>query len=289
MKKIKIGITGSTGFIGQHLVNYLEKSGYIIDTFEEHKFNFFHQYDIEQFIKDKDVIIHLAAVIIGNNEEMNFNISSTYNLLNAIAKLKTKKKVKFVYFSTTQVYGYSEKRIVYTEESKIKPVNYHSLTKFVCEQMVLNYENIVPIVLRLTNVYGIGARPNYNSALATFVYNIFNDLPITLNNFGKQKRNYIYVKDLCFIIDKILRLNFYGLLNICSDETISIKKLVEALYKLYGKKPLITYKTISETINNATISNIKLRKLIPNLKFTKLKEGLKEYVEEYRRSTDNKT
>jgi UDP-2-acetamido-2,6-beta-L-arabino-hexul-4-ose reductase len=38
------------------------------------------------------------------------------------------------------------------------------------------------LVYRFTNLFGKWCRPNYNSAVATFCYNVANDLPITVND-----------------------------------------------------------------------------------------------------------
>ena len=155
----------------------------------------------------------------------------------------------------------------------------------------MNAANIKPIILRSSNVYGFGSRPNYNSAIATFIENLYNNKKIILNNKGYQKRNFIYIKDVCRIIDIIiLSKNIKtGIYNLTSDETIRICDALKYIEKLLDKKVDMEYKSIPEKINQAIIQNEKLLKNFYNIKFTKFKEGIKEYIDEYRKSKSNKT
>jgi UDP-2-acetamido-2,6-beta-L-arabino-hexul-4-ose reductase len=55
----------------------------------------------------------------------------------------------------------------------------------------------VPVhVCRLVNVFGKWARPNYNSAVATFCHNVARGLPITINNPDSPVQ-LVYVDDVC--------------------------------------------------------------------------------------------
>ena len=285
---LNVGITGADGFIGGNLVESLKLNKKIkIKVFDE---NFTKLKDIntvKNFAANLDVVIHLAGAVIGTDEAMNFNIYSAYNL---IKSFENKKKIIFIFFSTTQVYGYSSKKNLINESSKVNPVNYHSATKFLAEQLLLNSKNIYPVILRSSNVYGFGARPFYNSAVATFIENILNKNKIVLNNKGLQKRNFIYIKDVCKIIEKIiLTKNFSkGIYNLTSSESIRICDIVKYIEEFAGERADIGFKSIKENYNFSVIDNSKILKELSGFEFTEFKAGIKEYIDEYRKSRGNK-
>ena len=129
----KILITGGSGFIGTNFINYLDTKNkfkiYNIDKISSvstpEKFKKINNKKKYQFIKlnlinflnlkkcikkiKPDIIVHMAAEShvdrsIDNPEKFYFeNIKSTQNILNAIRLQKN--KMKFIYFSTDEVFG----------------------------------------------------------------------------------------------------------------------------------------------------------------------------------------
>ena len=84
----KIGITGSTGFIGQAVQKRLEKeSDFVVENFDKQKHSLFDPESLESFVEGKDVIIHLAGVNRGTNQELfQTNVLGTLSLLDAVVK-----------------------------------------------------------------------------------------------------------------------------------------------------------------------------------------------------------
>ena len=77
----KIGITGQSGFIGTHLYNHLiYKTNYNIVSFEDSFFD--HEIKLRSFVKNCDVIIHLAAKNRDNDPNLIYDIN--LNLVNFI-------------------------------------------------------------------------------------------------------------------------------------------------------------------------------------------------------------
>ncbi|HPG31481.1 MAG TPA: SDR family oxidoreductase [bacterium] len=285
---IRIGITGADGFIGGNLSEYLIlQDKFKIKKFDKDFYKLKRLNEVKKFTSDLDVIIHLAGSIIGSDDSMNFNIYSAYNLMKSCED--SKKNKMFIYLSTTQIYGYYSDKKIITEDYRINPPNYHCVTKFLAEQLLLNSDAINPVILRCSNVYGFGTRPFYNSAIATFIENIYNKKNITLNNKGLQKRSYIYIKDICRIIEKIILHEDFekGIYNLTSNETIRICDAVKYIEEFISEKANIDFKSIPEKVNRSIIDNRKILKKISGFSFTKFKEGLKEYISEYRKSKSN--
>ena len=212
--------------------------------------------------------------------------SGTYNLIQAIGN-NSCRRVRLIFSSTVQVYGYSESPIAFDEDAMLNPANFHAFTKSMTERTLLLYQDIIqPVILRLTNVYGYGCRPFYNSVMATFIHRIDRGESIVLNNEGKQKRDFLYVKDLCELIYQFIDRGDCArvIYNVATGRQVEIKELVELISTNLGRKATLEYRSIDEPVNRSVISNQRLLREIDSYAFTGLEEGLKEYIYEYKES-----
>ena len=157
----KIGITGQSGFVGNHLYNTLNVSeGFELITFDK---NYFEQEKkLANFVSKCDVIVHLAAM--NRHEDANViyntNVSLVHKLINACIETDSKPHILFsssLQESKDNLYGKSKK------EGKLAFQNwaekYHS--KFTS--------------INIPNVFGPFGKPNYNSVVATFCHKIARD------------------------------------------------------------------------------------------------------------------
>lgn len=156
--KIKVGITGQSGFIGSHLYNLLGLNPIIERiNFEDEYFE--NNDKLNEFVKKCDAIVHLAALNRHNDPEeiYNTNIELVKKLIFACENTQTKPHILFS--SSTQeekdnLYGKSKKegRELLNEWAKN---NKASFTGF-----------IIP------NVFGPFGNPYYNSFIATFCHQL---------------------------------------------------------------------------------------------------------------------
>ena len=87
---------------------------------------------------------------------------------------------------------------MFTSSSQVKKNNEYGKSKLAAEKYVLslkNQKNVSVHILRLPNVFGKWARPNYNSVVATFCYNIARDLPIKIDD-TKASIDMVYIDDV---------------------------------------------------------------------------------------------
>ncbi|MBN2197982.1 NAD-dependent epimerase/dehydratase family protein [Candidatus Wolfebacteria bacterium] len=185
---MKIGITGSQGFISKHIIDLLKnKNGISFSFFDLPKNNLLKPDEkLKKFVRNKDVIIHTAAINRGLDIEIIAgSIVASYNLISFI-----KKPTKLIFLSSTQ----AETETLYGQSKKLTEIMLKNFS---------NYYKIPVSIFRLTNVFGEGCRPFYNSAVATFCYQIANNKKISLYSHSKNKEiNLIYVKDVAKIIVK---------------------------------------------------------------------------------------
>ncbi len=125
--------------------------------------------ELSQLLKGIDFVLHLAGVNRPENpvDFDSANVCFTKRLIEAMAQLSMFPPVAFA--SSTQA----------TLD------NPYGRSKLAAENTLLQYSELfeAPVYLfRLTNVFGKWCRPNYNSAVATFCYNIVRNLPITIHD-----------------------------------------------------------------------------------------------------------
>lgn len=185
----KIGITGQNGFVGQHLYNTL---GLFPEEFERVDFQkeYFETPDtLDNFVKQCDVIVHLAAMNRHESQEVIYqtNVDLAQRLAASLERTGSKAHVHFSSSSQEErdnLYGKSKK-----EGREI-------LAKWAKENGGKFTGMIIP------NVFGPFGQPNYNSFIATFCHKLTHGETPTIDNDGEVKL--IYVNELIkTIIDEI--------------------------------------------------------------------------------------
>ncbi|UZD97172.1 NAD-dependent epimerase/dehydratase family protein [Pseudomonas corrugata] len=176
---MKVLITGANGFIGKNLVAHLhERQDIQIVRFGRENL----PSNLVSMLEGVDFVFHLAGVNRPQRvEEFNEgNTDLTETLCSAIRA--TGRLIPVVYTSSIQAeldkpYGVSKRG---AEQSLLK----------------LSQEQGGAVYLyRLPNVFGKWARPNYNSAVATFCYNLARELPIIVNDPAASLQ-LVYIDDV---------------------------------------------------------------------------------------------
>ncbi len=213
----KIMITGGAGFIGSHLTEALIKENeqvVVLDNLSTGKksnlnsclqkenfrlINTDLKNQLSEHIKDIDTIFHMAAdpeVRTGFSKPglaYEQNIENTYNLLETLRKSNIK---KFVFASSSVVYG--EPEIIPTPETfgPLLPISIYGGTKLACEGLISSYCNnygIKGTIVRFANVVGSRAR---HGVIWDFIEKLrMNEKEMQVLGNGKQTKSYIHVND----------------------------------------------------------------------------------------------
>ena len=297
MVKKKILITGGSGYIGSRLSLYLSQKGFHIiplcnSKIPDNKEWIQSMYLILQGdLRDKatlnkieavrpDVIIHLVSLDhnqsgINVQQTLQVNVQSTWDLLSLSASIKLE---KFIYFSTTQVYGQSSESVV-TENTKLQPSNAYGLTHKMSEDLVDFYKrskNLDAVSLRLSNSYG---EPVFHDANCwSLVVNdlckmAFENKIIVLNSDGNAAKDFIHYSDITDIIYQLLlsKESNSGIYNLSSGNSVTLLELafeVQKIYKeLYGVELNIFIKK-NQLVS--TLSRTKFKNRIPNVRLMQI-------------------
>lgn len=204
---MNILVTGSTGFIGSHIMNYLNSKGHNVYgcvRSQEKKMNGKYVVcDLESetlsFDMDIDVVIHTAAIYpfdyLNFNDFFSSNVMATRNVL----RCAKRKKIKRIVY-TGSVVSYGEVNSVLREDSPHNNPNHYGITKYIAEQMVRN-SGIPYYILILPGVVGKNCKNNWIINTAQILYN--NEI-LTYYNGQGMFNNILEVQDLCQFINKLL-------------------------------------------------------------------------------------
>ena len=312
---MNIILTGAAGFIGFHTTLALLKKKinvYGIDDLNPYydvrlkkdrlailkKYENFHflkkkieDKRIHSFFKKKDidVIINLAAQAGVRHSLKNPYVYVESNVLGQVNMLELAKNVeakKFIYASSSSVYGGNKKMPFSVSQRVDNPISLYAATKKSSELVAECYShlfNIKCIGLRFFTVYGPWGRPD----MATFIFtkNIIEGKTIEIFNYGKMERDFTYIDDIVQGILGALKTNIsnhkvYNLGNSNPEVLLEFVELIEKTLNKKAQKKLLPIQLgdVSKTFADITESKKDL-KFSPK---TKISEGIPKFVSWYK-------
>ena len=310
---MKILITGVAGFIGFSLANYLiDKQRNVevfgIDNYDNYysvslkkkriailnknknflfsKIDITNNNNLKKYFKNKnfDMVFHFAAQagvrysLINPKKYINVNIYGFLNLINCI---KENKINKFIYASSSSVYGES-KKFPLKETGATSPKNIYGYSKLINEQIADYYSRIYSINsigLRFFTVFGAWGRPDM------FIIKLLsknkNNKIFQLNNGGIHYRDFTSINDIVDILEKLSRkkISKHNVFNICANRPIFIKSLVQLLKKYKGKLNIKNIPKNKADVFKTHGDNTKITKYLNLKKFSKFEDELKKTID----------
>lgn len=269
--KIKnILITGCSGFIGNYLVNTLLNKGikndftiYGIDVVKPNIFenrknkNFYfikkNLFKIKEFNLNKkiDLTIHLAG--IPSPSFYKLKPIETFFLNSELCKIFLEfskiKKSKFVYFSSSEIYGNPDSKNIPTKESyegRVSSIGDRSCydeSKRSGETYTSIFRSLYNIncnIIRPFNFYGNGMKQFDKRVIPQFFNTALNKKKISPFSNGKQTRSYCHIIDA---IPQIINICFYGkkfVYNVGnSSQEIKASELAKKIKKIINDKSIV--------------------------------------------------
>ena len=233
--KMRVGITGSTGFLGKILCKKLSEIKYCFSAFEGDVRN---KEDLRRWIKegDFDSIIHLAAVVPTSQVNKDplrayeVNVGGVLNLLSELQKQN--KKVWLFFSSSSHVYKSSESKI--SEDDEIEPVSQYGWTKYIGEKICTDFSKSedckFPICCgRIFSFYHKSQKPPflYPSILKRLKEEDL-DKPFFLYG-ADSERDFLNAEEVVDIIIKLMKNKSEGIINIASGKGTKIREFVQNL------------------------------------------------------------
>ena len=162
--------------------------------------------------------------------------------------------MKFVHFSTNAVYDGDN--APYRETSECNPINYYGVIKLKADNFLISEEDDRVIVARPITMYGKKQENGRANPASMIVDSLVENKKLNLVN--DVLVNILYIGDLVKVVDKLIRKNFSGLINISGDVVYSrydlgleyasllnkdaalINEVSSAEFKTVAKRPLNT-------------------------------------------------
>jgi len=296
---LNILVTGGSGFIGSHLVNKLIEDGHRVtvtatsgENFNPrvHKTLFLGMTGIdESTLEAYDCLFHLAA----NNDTLCQDKESLM-WANAISPRKFFEKLqylglcsKFIYASSTAVYGNSTPPYIEDIDENVNPINPYAESKLALENEMKKFstKDNQLIGLRFCNVFGPNEQHKGKrmSVISQMIHNDKNYFE--LFDPGTQRRDWVYVHDVvraCILsMNKLLATTgiYHEIFNVGSGQSTTFNRLAEIIYGKQWKRYIIYKKcNFSEAYQNYTECD--LTKINQHLGYDPqytLQEAVKEY------------
>lgn len=309
----RIFITGISGFIGFHLGLALKQRGDFVfgcDNFNPYyspllkrkrtqllaeagipviDCDIVDRVRIETEIKNNQIshFVHLAAQA-GVRHSIEYPESYVHSNLNGFVQvleaLRHFSKIKFIYASSSSVYGLNAK-IPFAETDPVeRPASFYGATKRCNEMIAHSYHHIHGIFctgLRFFTVYGPWGRPDM--AYYFFSKAILDGQPIPVFGEGKLLRDFTYIDDIVrgtmAAIDKGSANEIFNLGN---NSPVSVLELISILESHLGKKAHLSFQPMPPGDVPITYADMtKSQQLLGFEPKTSLREGLKKFTDWY--------
>jgi len=306
---MRILVTGGAGFIGSNLVDrllYLGHEVVVIDNFDEsysprikmkniehniRKKNFRlvkgdirDEKKLKEYLKDTDVVFHLAAKA---GVRDSFKDPRAYHEVNVTGTLKVLESClnseirKVIYASSSSVYG-EPQTLPMDESHPTNPVSVYGATKLAGEKYCYVFSKLYGldiVSLRYFTVFGPRQRPD--EAIAKFTRLILHGKRPEIYGNGEQTRDFTFISD---VVDaNILAMKsrvHWGVFNIGSGKSVSVNEVVRMLNRVCKSKikPIYTEKRKGDVSH--TLANIeKARKVLKYQPKIGIEVGIRKYVE----------
>ena len=275
---MKILVTGSNGFIGKNISNYLKFKGYETFTPSKSILNLLSNNEVSEYLNNykPNSIIHLASYGISRKEN-NDRVINKRNLLmikNIIKYLP--ENCRLLVTGSMAEYGGSG---IFKESDNCYPITEYAKSKLeitnYCLQEIEKGRDIR--LCRIFGAYGYGEKGN---RLFPSLYKSYKFKKTCQLSDGLQKRDFIHVFDICKCLKEIIILpkeKCRKIINIGTGEAVSIKYVVNKYVDSFGISPsLINFNSIPRSPGDANLlcSNVSnLRKLINFVPPQRLKEN----------------
>ena len=292
MKK-KIFITGGAGYVGARLVNELLKKNYEITVYDIMYFgdhflpknnsdltiiqgDIRDQKKLRDSCKNHDYFVHLACISNDTSFALDEKLSTTINLdaFKPMVKIAKENGIKrFIYASSSSVYGVSDKKNV-TEDHPLVPLTLYNKFKGMCEPQLLEEtdNNFHGVVFRPATVCGYSPRQRLDLSVNILTNFAVNKKFIKVFG-GDQLRPNLHIADYCEAVFLLISADENKIKNEIFNvgyQNLSIMQIAEKVKKVVEKEfsDISDVKIIREKSDDIRSYHINSDKIKDVLNFT---------------------
>lgn len=312
---MRVLITGAAGFIGFHLAKKLKKENIFVvgvdnfnsyydpllkelrrDLLKKEKI-FIYKIDINERKKLEDIIsrekidavVHLAAqagVRHSLKDPFSYVDSNLSGFLSILEAIKTK-GIKFIFASSSSVYGKNKKVPFSVEDRTDLPTNLYGATKKANELIAYSYHHLfnIPIIgLRYFTVYGPYGRPDM--AYYKFTKDIIDGKPIDVFNNGDMQRDFTYIDDIIDGTKKALEYKGnFEIFNLGNNKPVGLLKFIKIIEGITKKTAIVNMLPMQKGEVFKTYADIeKSRRLLDFKTRVDIEEGMERFISWFKKT-----
>lgn len=295
-RKMKVLVTGATGFLGKYIVEELSREGYEVIAFGRNekkgreltvkypktyfmKGDFENRTDLEKINhieedgKNIDFVIHaggLSTVWGRWNDFYSANVKGTENIIDFCRQSGNIQKLVFV--SSPSIYAKAEDGLFIKEEEAPTEnnLNFYIKSKLIAENRIKKSSDIPWVIIRPRGLFGIG-----DTSIIPRLLNLNNRIGIPLFSKGEQMVDVTCVENVALSIRIAMEKEAAagGIYNITNDEPMKFKDILDLFFKemnIEGKYVNLNYKITKfiVTIMEKVYSILRIRKEPPLTLYT---------------------
>lgn len=230
----KILVTGSSGFVGRHLVGRLRTLGSEVITFDITSGQDIARWEDLSKVTSVDIVFHLAAVVFVPHTQdaprltYQTNITGTTNVLELCRMAGAR-----IVFASSYIYG-NPRYLPVNEQHPVQPTNPYARSKVMGELMCEAYQEdygVPCVVLRPFNIYGPGQHEQF--LIPEILAQLRTGTEIVLKDLS-PRRDFLYIDDAVEAYIKAAEYDesTYDIFNIGSGVSHSVREIADMMARI---------------------------------------------------------
>ena len=296
-------VTGGAGYIGTELVSKLAadsriKKIVVYDNLSRPNFSLFlggrkegHEKvtfykgelldtrHLKKVLKDIDAVYHLAAKVttpFANDDAHLYEQVNHWGTAELVYAVEESKVKKFIYASSSGIYGDSEEAV--DEATEPKPKTFYAISKLRGEEHVKRLSSkIDTYIFRCGNVFGYNRGMRFDAVINKFVFDANFQKRITVHGDGNQSRTFIHIDSVAKALTNVLHSDLAGGTYNLVERSIKVMDVVDELKQLI---PDLEFIFINQHLKLHQL-NVKENKLVNQKLGIDKQRSLKEELQEF--------
>jgi nucleoside-diphosphate-sugar epimerase len=284
---MRILVTGGAGYVGSRLVPQLLEEGHWVTVYDRCWFGEPQPHDrlllIKSDIRDSEtfevvcrnaqieIVIHLACISNDTSCQLDEKLSTTinYDAFEPLVIAAKRAGVKrFIYCSSSSVYGVSDAPEVY-EDQPLVPLTLYNKYKGLCEPILFRHmaDDFTTVVIRPATVCGYAPRMRFDLTVNIMTNHAAKNGVITVFG-GQQKRPNLHIDDMCDVYKLLLtapKEKIQGQIFNVGYANMRVSEIAELVSKVVGDEfeTVIPIQTQANTDNRSYhIDSSKIKRVL---------------------------
>ena len=273
---MNILLTGSGGFIGKNLKEYL-KDKYTLLTPRSYELNLVDESAVEKYFDENDIdfVIHCASIGGARGvQDIDTTIDDNLKMVDNILKYKNS-NTRVILFGSGAMYDKSRPlhKVKETQIGEFIPHDLYGKSKMMIAQKIKNRKDVV--CLNIFACYGYGEKENRFPSYAINQVLAGENIEINQNVIF----DYLFVEDMQRIVEYFIKnIPVNNIMNITPTDSVSLFQIANIVKDFSDKEIDVTIKN-PEMNNEYTGGNSTLLENYSELQFTRIEEGLRKLYE----------